>query len=73
MNKDGIRQEFDKQLQKFYHDQKGTQLLALHKRHTTLVQMNGWNHSLTAHQLQKGHTMPKQVIMIATSIQVATV
>ncbi len=29
--------------------------------------------SLTAHQHQKGHTVPKQVIMIATSIQVATV
>ncbi len=29
--------------------------------------------SLTAHQHQKGHTMPKQVIMISTSIQVATV
>ncbi len=28
---------------------------------------------LTAHQHQKGHTVPKQVIMIATSIQVATV
>ncbi len=26
---------------------------------------------LTAHQHQKGHTVPKQVIMIATSIQVA--
>ncbi len=32
-----------------------------------------WYHSLTAHQHQKGHTVPKQVIMIATSIQVATV
>ncbi len=31
-----------------------------------------WYHSLTAHQHQKGHTVPKQV-MIATSIQVATV
>ncbi len=30
-------------------------------------------HILTAHQHQKGHTAPKQVIMIATSIQVATV
>ncbi len=29
--------------------------------------------SLTAHQHQKGHTMPKQVITIATSIQVFTV
>ncbi len=29
--------------------------------------------SLTAHQHQKGQTVPKQVIMIATSIQVATV
>ncbi len=29
--------------------------------------------SLTAHQHQKGHTVPKQVIMIATSIQVVTV
>ncbi len=29
-----------------------------------------WYHSLTAHQHQKGHTVPKQVIMIATSIQV---
>ncbi len=29
--------------------------------------------SLTTHQHQKGHTVPKQVIMIATSIQVATV
>ncbi len=28
---------------------------------------------LTAHQHQKGHTVPKQVIIIATSIQVATV
>ncbi len=28
---------------------------------------------LTAHQHQKGHTVPKQVIMIATSIQAATV
>ncbi len=32
-----------------------------------------WYHILTAHQHQKGHTVPKQVIMIATSIQVATV
>ncbi len=32
-----------------------------------------WYHSLTAHQHQKGHTVPKQVIMIAKSIQVATV
>ncbi len=32
-----------------------------------------WHHILTAHQHQKGHTVPKQVIMIATSIQVATV
>ncbi len=32
-----------------------------------------WYHSSTAHQHQKGHTVPKQVIMIATSIQVATV
>ncbi len=32
-----------------------------------------WYHSLTAHQHQKGHTVPKQVIMVATSIQVATV
>ncbi len=32
-----------------------------------------WYHGLTAHQHQKGHTVPKQVIMIATSIQVATV
>ncbi len=32
-----------------------------------------WYHTLTAHQHQKGHTVPKQVIMIATSIQVATV
>ncbi len=32
-----------------------------------------WYHSLTAHQHQKGHTVPKQVIMIATSIQVTTV
>ncbi len=32
-----------------------------------------WYHSLTAHQHQKGHTVPKQVIMIATLIQVATV
>ena len=31
-----------------------------------------WYHSLTAHQHQKGHTVPKQVIMIATSIQVAS-
>ncbi len=29
--------------------------------------------SLTAHQHQKGHTVPKQVITISTSIQVATV
>ncbi len=29
--------------------------------------------SLTAHQHQKGHTVPKQVITIATSIQVFTV
>ncbi len=28
---------------------------------------------LTAHQHQTGHTVPKQMIMIATSIQVATV
>ena len=28
---------------------------------------------LTAHQHQKGHTVPKQVITIASSIQVATV
>ncbi len=32
-----------------------------------------WYHSLMAHQHQKGHTVPKQVIMIATSIEVATV
>ncbi len=32
-----------------------------------------WYHSLTAHQHQKAHTVPKQVVMIATSIQVATV
>ncbi len=32
-----------------------------------------WYHSLTAHQHQKGHTVPKQVIMIAMSIHVATV
>ncbi len=32
-----------------------------------------WYHSLMAHQHQKGHTVPKQVIMIARSIQVATV
>ncbi len=32
-----------------------------------------WYHSLTAHQHQKGHTVQKQVIMIASSIQVATV
>ncbi len=32
-----------------------------------------WYHSLTAHQHQNGHTVPKEVIMIATSIQVATV
>ncbi len=32
-----------------------------------------WYHSLTAHQHQMGHTVPKQVIMIATLIQVATV
>ncbi len=31
-----------------------------------------WYHSLTAHQHQKGHTVPKQVIMIATSIQIAS-
>ncbi len=30
-------------------------------------------HSLTAHQHQKGHTVPKQVIMIAMSIQVTIV
>ncbi len=29
--------------------------------------------SLTAHQHQKGHTVPKQVITVTTSIQVATV
>ena len=29
--------------------------------------------SLTAHQHQKGHTVPKQVITIPTSIQVATI
>ncbi len=29
--------------------------------------------SLTAHQHQKGHTVPKQVITIPTSIQVTTV
>ena len=29
--------------------------------------------SLMVHQHQKGHTVPKQVIMIAMSIQVATV
>ncbi len=29
--------------------------------------------SLTAHQHQKGHTVPKQVITIATSIQVTKV
>ncbi len=29
--------------------------------------------SLTAHQHQKGHTVSKQVITIATSIQVTTV
>ncbi len=28
-----------------------------------------WYHSLTAHQHQKGHTVPKPVIMIAKSIQ----
>ncbi len=33
----------------------------------------GGGYSLTAHQHQKGHTVPKQVIMIATSIQVVTV
>ncbi len=32
-----------------------------------------WYHILMAHQHKKGHTVPKQVIMIATSIQVATV
>ncbi len=32
-----------------------------------------WYHNLTTHQHQKGHTVPKQVIMLATSIQVATV
>ncbi len=32
-----------------------------------------WYHSLMAHLHQKGHTVPKQIIMIATSIQVATV
>ncbi len=30
-----------------------------------------WNHGLTAQKHRKGHTVPKQVIMIATSIQVA--
>ncbi len=46
---------------------------------STSFQHNGWMkwwwwyHSLTAHQHQKGHTVPKQVIMIATSIQVTTV
>ncbi len=30
-----------------------------------------WYHSLTAHQHKKSHTVPKHVIMIATSIQVA--
>ncbi len=40
MNKDGIRQEFEKQqqLQKFYHDQKAMQLPPLHKGQATLVQ-----------------------------------
>ncbi len=40
MNKDGIRQEFEKQqqLQKFYHDQKTTQLPPLYKGQATLVQ-----------------------------------
>ncbi len=40
-----------------------------------LLNMNRWwwYHSLMAHEHQKGHTVPKQVIMIATSIQVATV
>ncbi len=32
-----------------------------------------WYQSLTTHQHQKGRSVPKQVIMIATSIQVATV
>ncbi len=32
-----------------------------------------WYHSLMPHQHEKGHTVPKQVIMIATSIQVTTV
>ncbi len=32
-----------------------------------------WYHSLTAHQHQKGDTVPKQVIVVATAIQVATV
>ncbi len=39
------------------------------KKHYVCV----WYHSLMAHQHQKSHTVPKQVIMIATSIQVATV
>ncbi len=33
-------------------------------------QMNVCYQSLMAHQHQKGHTVPKQVIMIAKSIQV---
>ncbi len=40
---------------------------------TSLIWWWWWYHSLTARQHQKGHTVPKQVIMIATSIQVATV
>ncbi len=37
------------------------------------VSVSEWYPSLTAHQHQKGHTVPKPVIMIATSIQFATV
>ncbi len=43
------------------------------KVHGPICEDGWWYHSLTSHQHQKGHTVPKQVIMIATSIQVATV
>ncbi len=34
----------------------------------TMILWWWWCHSLMAHQHQKGHTVPKQVIMLATSI-----
>ncbi len=43
------------------------------KKVTICLAVSECYQSLTAHQHQKGHTVPKQVITIATSIQVTTV